>query len=93
MALNNLRELNNIQQSGRSAKSSNKMDKLLYMQFCQSKQAQVFVKLKDQIYSKKTYADDDIKEMKHEIDHGIKNTADDYLERYTTQILDSMEKN
>jgi hypothetical protein len=31
--------------------------------------------------------------MKDEIDHGMKNTADNYLERYTTQILDSMEKN
>ena len=38
-------------------------------------------------------AEEDIKEMKHEIDHGMKNTADNYLERYTTQILDSMHKN
>lgn len=38
-------------------------------------------------------AEEDINEMKNEIDDGIKNTADNYLERYTTQILDSMEKN
>lgn len=38
-------------------------------------------------------ADEDIEEMKNEIDTGIKKTADNYLERYTTQILDSMEKN
>jgi hypothetical protein len=31
--------------------------------------------------------------MKQEIDNGIKKGADNYLERYTTQILDSMEKN
>ena len=49
--------------------------------------------MKDQIYSKKTKAEEDIKEMKDEIDHGMKNTADNYLERYTTQILDSMQKN
>ena len=53
----------------------------------------MFVKLKDQIYAKKTMAEEDIKEMKDEIDHGMKNTADNYLERYTTQILDSMQKN
>jgi hypothetical protein len=45
------------------------------------------------IFVDKSVADDEIFKQLSNIDNSFKKEADHYLEKYTTQIMDSLEKN
>ena len=59
-------------QSDPSAQTSNKLDKILYQQFTQSKEAKVFFRGKDHIYAKGFHAQEDVEEKKEYVDHRLK---------------------
>ena len=76
-----------------SNKSSNKLDKILFQQFCQSKDTKVFFRGKDHIYAKKTDAYEDAEEKKEYVNHRLKKGSNTYLNRYTESLIDNLEKN
>lgn len=70
-----------------------KMEKLLYLQFKNSKERQVYVKGKDLLVSGTKEAEKEIKDQLTNIDNKLKKDGDEYLEKYTAYIMDSMQKN